>query len=162
MKKSTIQAFLVTSILLFISFSVHAQQNSLGVGAIIGTPNGLSVKGWIGENAAVDGALSFTLGENTSSVYLHSDVLIHKSLDDEGVDVESGSLQFYYGAGIRLQWFEVIDEVYTGIRGPAGITYQIEESPAELFFELVPTIDINPAFRFSFGGGIGARYYLKD
>ena len=142
--------------------TVQAQQNSIGVGAMTGTPNGLSIKGWIGDDIAIDGALSFTLGDNSSSLYLHSDVLIHDDLSDNGFDVEEGTLNFYYGAGLRLQWLDVVDELYTGIRGPAGISYMFEQAPGELFFELVPTIDLNPTFRFSFGGAVGARYYLGD
>lgn len=140
----------------------QAQENRIGVGAMTGTPNGLSIKGWIGEDIAIDGALSFTLGENVSSLYLHSDVLLHNDLSDDGFNVEEGTLNLYYGAGIRLQWLDVADDLYTGIRGPAGISYMFEQAPGELFFELVPTIDLNPSFRFSFGGGIGARYYLGN
>ncbi len=156
---------LAATLLLFIAVlfqAAQAQQNRVGIGAMTGTPNGLSIKSWIGDDIAIDGALSFTLGNNSSSLYLHSDVLIHNDLSDDGFDVEEGTLSFYYGAGLRLQWLDVVDDVYTGLRGPAGISYMFERAPGELFFELVPTLDLSPSFRFSFGGAIGARYYLKN
>jgi hypothetical protein len=143
--------------------SALAQRKSgVGIGAMIGSPNGISAKGWIGSDMAIDGAVSFSLGELTSSFYLHSDVLFHRNLSNEGLDVDNGRLDFYYGAGIRLQWFDAIDDIYTGIRGPAGLSYLFEPFPGELFFELVPTVDIHPAFQFSFAGAIGARYYLSE
>lgn len=132
-----------------------AQEPRLGVGAMINSPTGISAKAWFNADIAVDGALSFTLAENISQVYLHSDVLQHENT------IDSELLQHYYGLGIRLIWSDIADDLTAGLRGPIGTAYSFEDSNIESFFEIVPTLDFAPDARFFFGGAVGMRIYLN-
>lgn len=147
---------------IFILTEVSAAQNQgIGVGAMLDSPTGISLKTWVSEEVAIDGAISFTISENTSSLYLHSDMLYHGHPINEKLNVDSGELRAYFGGGIRILWDDVTRETVTALRAPAGINYHIEDSRAETFFELVPTIDFAPFGRFTFAGAIGFRYYLN-
>lgn len=152
MKKSLFILLFCGSLLLVAQTS-FAQDSGIGVGAMINSPNGLSVKAWINEGFAVDGALSFDLGNNMSQFYIHGDALKHESINTQ--------LKYYYGAGARFNWTDVGNDLIVGIRGPGGIAYVLEDSNIESFFELAPTIDFSPDFRFTFAGAFGMRIYLN-
>lgn len=158
MKKIIATAIFCCSLLVFSQISL-AQQSGVGIGAILNDPTGLSVKVWINEDLAVDGALGLQLSENFQSVYVHSDILYHNNSLNEQLNLNNASLRSYYGAGIRVVFQDFNDVV--GIRLPAGITYSLTNAPLGTFFELAPTFDIEPSFQFSFAGAIGLRYYLN-
>jgi hypothetical protein len=154
MKKSLLIVLFCGS-LLFNGRSVLAQDNRIGIGAIINSPTGVSAKAWFNENLAVDGALSFTLAENVSQVYFHSDILQH------GDAVNHKLLQNYYGLGVRLLWSDISNNLTAGLRGPIGMAYSFENTSIESFFEIAPTLDFIPDARFFFGGAVGMRIYLN-
>lgn len=154
MKKSLL-IILFCGSLLFTSHSVLAQDTRIGIGAMINSPTGVSVKGWFNENLAIDGALSFTIAENVSQVYLHSDVLQH------GNAANHEQLQNFYGLGVRLLWDDVSNDLTAGLRGPIGMAYTFENTSIESFFEIAPTLDFAPDARFFFGGAVGMRVYLN-
>lgn len=154
MKKS-ILIVLFCSSLLFIGSSALAQDHKFGIGAMINSPTGISAKAWVGTNLAVDGALSFTIAENVSQIYFHSDVLNH------GYALTPDQMRNYYGLGIRLLWSDIGNDLRAGLRGPIGMTYSIENTSIVSFFEIVPTLDFAPDARFFFGGAIGMRVYLN-
>lgn len=137
----------------------YAQQSGIGVGAILNGPTGISVKGWVSEDLAIDGALGMQLGENFQAVYLHSNFLYHNNALNNRLELNNASLRTYYGGGLRLI-IQDFDNVI-GIRVPMGLTYSVTNAPLGTFFELVPTFDIEPSFQFTFAGAIGVRYYLN-
>lgn len=152
--KKVLLVLLFCGSLLSVSHTALAQETRVGVGAMLNDPTGLSAKAWISEELAIDGALSFSLGENISRVYFHTDVLEHRAMEPQ-------NFQLYYGLGLRFIWTDVNDDFITGLRVPAGIAYFIEDSDLEAFFELAPTIDFSPYFRYSFAGALGMRLYLN-
>lgn len=154
MKKSLL-AFLVCGLLLVAAETTHAQDSNLGVGAVINNPTGLSAKYWVSDDLAVDAAFTFSLSDNFSDFYLHSDVLKHTDT------IDSEALQLYYGMGLRLLWGDFYNEVNAGLRWPLGTEYTIAESNVKSFIELVPTLDFSPDASFFFGGAVGIRLYLN-
>lgn len=158
MKKILATVFFCSS-LLFLANMGYAQQSGLGLGAIINSPTGFSIKGWVSDDLAIDAAVSFTLSDDFQSLYLHSDVLYHNDSLNDKLDLDNASLRTYYGAGLRLIFRDFSDVV--GIRVPFGITYSLTNAPLGTFFELVPTFDIEPEFTFFFAGAIGVRYYIN-
>ncbi len=154
MKKS-IFIILFCGSLLILGQSVQAQEATFGIGAIINSPTGVSVKAFVSEDIAIDGALSFSLEQNFSQVYLHADVLQH------GDAIESDILQLYYGLGIRLIWNDLTDDLNAGLRGPIGTEYAFEGTNLRSFLEIVPTLDFSPDARFFFAGAVGMRIYLN-
>jgi len=157
--KKLLRTLLFCFSLFIMVHTATAQQSGVGVGAILNGPTGVSVKAWAGDNFAIDGALSFQLSENFQSLYLHSDLLYHNNALNRRLDLDNASLRTYYGGGIRLIFTDFDDTV--GLRFPAGLTYSVSNAPIGTFFELVPTLDLEPAVTFGFSGAIGLRYYLN-
>jgi hypothetical protein len=160
MKKYLIVSLFCATVL-FISRPTFAQDSGFGIGAMLNDPTGISMKGWVNEDFAIDGAVSFEVGRNFSQFYLHADAIQHTESGDEDFDLENGELRLYYGAGMRLIWIDTVDDLFLGIRGPVGINYTSDDAPIDAFFELVPTIDFSPRFRFSFAGALGLRIFLN-
>jgi len=148
-------------VLLLAAASVNARtQDDFGIGVIIGEPTGLSVKYWLDEERAIDGAAAWSYSEN-DSFQLHGDYLIH---NDELL--EANELPVYYGIGARLKFKDDDGRgrnengAIFGIRVPLGITYLFDEEPLDLFFELVPVLDLAPDFDLDINAAVGLRYYF--
>ena len=149
---------LTITILIFSSSGLHAQNNSgdLGVGFILGEPTGLSLKYWSGGNNAFDLGVAWSFGDSEANVHIHGDYLIHKF---DLIDVERGSLPFYYGLGARFN-IRGNQDARVGLRIPLGLSYYFPNDPIEVFFEIVPVLDLAPSTSFSGNSGLGMRYYF--
>ena len=148
-------------VLLLATASANARtQDDFGIGIILGEPTGLSIKYWIDEEIAIDGALAWSYSEN-DSLQLHGDYLVHN------YDVfEVEEMPFYYGIGARLK-FKDDDgrgrnehDAMFGIRVPVGITYLFDDYPLDLFFELVPVLDLSPDVDLDINAALGLRLYF--
>ena len=140
---------LVVSLVLTLSTS-YAQGN-FGLGIIIGEPTGISAKVWTSGSTAVDGAIAWSFA-NESALHIHADFLHHS------YDVFSKAVPLYYGIGGRIKFRE--DDTRIGVRFPVGIAYKIPSSPIDLFFELVPLMNLTPSTSFTLNGAIGGRFYF--
>lgn len=125
-----------------------------GLGVIIGEPTGLSAKYFTGQSNAFDFGLAWTLGEN-GNFHAHADYLFHKF---DLFDVDSGIMPLYFGIGGRVK---AGNNAKLGVRIPVGVSYHFPNDPIEIFFELVPVLDLAPSTSFSGNGGMGIRYYIK-
>ena len=141
-------------IIAVMSNSSFARMGNFGLGVIIGEPTGISMKYWNGQKTAIDGAIAWSF-EKESALHLHSDYLIHSF---DVIDVSEGALPLYYGIGARLKFQKKDDKL--GIRIPLGIAYYFWKAPLDVFFELVPILELIPATRFDFNAAIGIRYYF--
>lgn len=139
-----------------LSQTLHAQDRTFGLGGMVGDPTGVSAKIWFSEDNAIAGGLSFGLADEISFFWLTADFLFHRPFD---INWEAGSLHSYYGPGLSYYSGSRNDEI--SIRAPLGLGFNFTEVPVEIFFEVVPYIDIDPEFFFSFMGGAGFRFYLK-
>lgn len=153
--KNSLFILLFCGSLLCISQTTFAQNSGFGIGAIINSPNGLSAKAWVSDNLAVDGAFTFSISENFSQIYFHSDVLQHSDA------ITAESLELYYGLGIRLLWDDLSDDLTAGLRGPIGTEYSFEGSNIKSFLEIAPTLDFTNNTSFFFTGALGMRVYLN-
>ena len=133
--------------------TTQAQDSRIAVGAMINSPTGLSAKLWLNDEVAVDGAFSFNIGD-FSNFYFHSDALLHEQTNN-------ANLIIHYGLGARLFWSDASSDVRASLRAPAGVSYAIEDTDFEGFFEFAPTLDFSPDFLFGFGGAVGMRVYLN-
>lgn len=131
----------------------YDRQKKTGIGIILGSPTGFSIKQNIESTSAIDGAIAWNFGSK-ASLHLHGDYLV---LDNDLIDVRRGIMPVYYGIGARIL-FE--NENKVGIRFPLGISYLFENSQVELFLEIVPILNIAPATTFGMNGAIGGRYYF--
>jgi hypothetical protein len=133
--------------------SAQTSSGDLGLGIIVGEPTGISGKMFMGGNTALDFGAAWSFGKN-ASLHLHADYLIHRF---DLIEVDRGRLPFYYGIGGRLR---LADDAQVGIRIPVGLSYYLENDPLEIFFEIVPVLDLTPGTGFSGNGGFGVRYYF--
>lgn len=135
----------------------HASDMSgrFGAGLIIGEPTGASLKYFINDTFAVDGALGWSFHDGTDFT-IQSDVLWHKF---DLVSVSEGQLPFYIGGGMRVKFHDNAQD-QIGFRLPIGVSYIFEHLPMDVFFEVAPVIDFTPTTRGGFTVGVGARWWF--
>jgi hypothetical protein len=126
---------------------------------MLGNPLGVSVKGFLDDNQAIDGAvgLSFLGGER---MQIHSTYLWHF----EVVKTDALEMPFYTGVGPAIDFQEnpkSSQTTFLYVRAPIGLAFYITELeekdvPLDLFIESAVLL----------GGGVqidlnlGARYYF--
>jgi len=152
---------LAIAVLMLAAASANARPpEDFGIGVIVGEPTGLSLKYWLDDERAIDAAAAESFSEN-DSFQLHGDYLIH-DYDLFGLD----EMPFYYGLGARLKLKDSDGSGRNrrhdmfGIRVPLGITYIFEDAPVDLFFELVPVLDLSPEVELDIGAAVGFRFYF--
>jgi hypothetical protein len=135
-----------------------------GIGIIAGEPTGLSVKYWLDDTQAIDGAAAWSFWDD-DGFQLHADYLWH-NFDLIAPGPPQGKLPIYYGVGARLKFEEDNgkgddgDTVF-GIRGPLGISYLFEAGRFEAFGEIVPVLDLAPDVDLDLQLAVGLRYYIQ-
>jgi len=143
-------------IMLAISTDSHARKDGFGLGVIIGEPTGPTFKVWTGPKTAIDGAVAWSLDGN-EDMHMHMDYLIH---DFSIAKVDKGRFPLYYGIGGRIRFHDGNQDDQIGVRIPVGMAYLFANSPLELFFEVVPIVDLAPDTELDFNGGVGIRFYI--
>ncbi len=141
-----------------VTFSIsnsYTQSKSFGIGIILGEPTGLSAKYWTSGVNAFDFGLGYSFEKN-SNLHLHGDYLFHI----DGVVKASERISIYYGPGIRLKLRED-NGSRLGVRGVLGGFWIPRGSIVDVFVEIAPVMDLVPATKFSFDGGIGVRFFLN-
>jgi len=162
MSKNERNTMKLKSIILFtllVTTSLFAQNKGFGIGIIVGEPTGVSLKTFTGSSTAFDAAAAWSLTDN-GGFHIHADYLFH---DYSLINVRSGRLPFYYGFGARVKLLDkdkTGDDLRLGARVPVGLSYEFATFPGDLFFEIVPILDLIPDTDFSFNAAIGFRYYL--
>lgn len=144
--------YLFVLVILFASVTARSQSSGVGIGLIAGEPTGLSIKVWTGQKTAVDAGAAWALIRG-GFIRFHADALVHSFT----LQVDKGELPLYFGIGGKLV---LSDNLGAGIRIPLGIAYLFESAPIDIFFEVVPTLELLPATDVGFEGGVGARYFF--
>jgi len=152
MKKLFLLSIVFTLSFLSISF---AQEKGFGLGVILGEPTGFSAKYWTSDINALDFGLGYSFTSTNSVFYLYGDYVFHNFYLIQSTE----KFVFYYGPGARLKVRE--NDSRLGIRGVAGILWIPSNSSFDLFMEIAPILDVIPATKFDFAGGIGARYFFN-
>jgi len=133
------------------TLDAQSRYSNTELGVILGEPTGISFKTWQSDRTAIDAALAWSFGDN-GSVHLHADYLRHNWLD-----VDRGSLAFYYGLGGRVKF---ADDSRLGARIPVGLQYLFPDTRLSMFFEVAPILDLIPETSFGVNGGIGVRILI--
>lgn len=133
---------------------VAANANNYGLGFVFGEPTGINAKMWHGHNTAFIGGLAWSFVEDgATSVY--GDYIWHNySL----LNVQTGALPVYFGAGARLQFEK---DARFGIRGVLGLNYQFRNVPFDAFVEMVPLFDMTPDADLKLNAALGFRYFFR-
>jgi hypothetical protein len=148
------RATLLVTGLIVLVLATSAVAGNVGIGVMAGEPTGLSLKVWSGSRTALDAAAGWSIGE-PDWIYVHGDYLWHRY----ELDVEEGSLPFYFGIGARVLLREGHDSK-VGVRVPLGLDYLFENHQFDIFIEVAPIIDLAPDTDFDVSGGVGVRYYF--
>ncbi len=148
MKRSAIFA-----VVFFLTSSAVFAAKDLGLGIIIGEPTGISFKYWTENTRALDGGLAWSFSGN-DRFHIHGDYLFHSM---SAFEIDAMMFDVYYGAGLRILFD---DDTKVGIRVPLGAAWASRKSPLDIFFEIVPIMDVMPDTRLDINAGIGVRYYF--
>jgi len=144
-------------LVLFVSglfaLNVLAQGDGFGIGIILGEPTGISAKLWLTEKTALDGAVAWSMWDE-GAIHIHADFLVHSF---NLINVSQGQLPLYFGIGPRVK---LANDPIVGVRIPVGLAYLFGSAPLDVFFELVPILDLVPGTEFHFNGAIGVRYFF--
>lgn len=134
-----------------------AQSRDFGLGFVVGEPTGISAKAWQTRTTAFDFALAWSFS-NDDALHFHADYLRHRF---GVIKVSRGQLPIYYGIGGRLRFHDRGDEdVEFGIRFPVGLDYLFARDPIDIFFEIVPILDLVEETDFELNASLGARYWF--
>ena len=158
MRRLSISVFLLTSLT-----CASARGEGFGVGIIAGNPTGVTVKKWLHDGHAIDGAAAWSF-DDYDAFQLHADYLWHHPVPCFSEHVH-GWLPFYYGVGGRIGFYEGNwrhhGETRAGVRIPLGVTYVCENAPLDAFVEVVPTLDVAPRTALRLGAAAGVRFYFR-
>lgn len=149
---------LVMLIAMLFVFETKAQDYSTGIGLRGGLSNGLTVKHFLNEKAAVEGLFdSRWHGLSLTGLYeIHNQAF------------NTARLNWYYGVGAHLGFYDgkYYREVHTttnytnlGVDGILGIEYNFKEIPINLSLDWKPTFDLAGYTGFyGDGGALSIRY----
>ena len=136
--------------------STQDYAGKLGVGIILGEPTGGSVKYWLNDTMALDGAVGWSSHDH-SDLYMHSDVLWHNF---DLIPVSRGRLPVYIGVGGLFRVRDDNRDNQAGVRVPVGISYMFDNAPIDVFAEIGPALDVTPDVRGEMTGGVGIRFWF--
>lgn len=145
--------------------AAHAQspaepnvEHHFGLGLIVGHPNGLSLKGYLSPDTAIDGAIGF--GDTFRILHLHADYLWHFAVQRW----DAASLQLYLGAGAELESHShpgprSDTDFFFGVRAPFGFSLMFS-APFDVFAELVAGAWFAEEAHLHVDAALGARYWF--
>ena len=151
---------------LFTSAEARAEGGPFGLGVIIGSPTGASIKLYLNRENAIDAALGLSV-LGAGGLHAHVDYLWHPLMlarDD------AFYLPLYLGVGGRVldhsRGNNKDDDLHLGVRGVCGILFDFKRVPIDVFLEAALVIDVivdhgdEDAGRLGLNAGMGARYYF--
>jgi hypothetical protein len=142
--------------------AVAQSDHTFGLGLIIGDPTGLTLKGFLTQDTAIDGAVGIgVLGGD--DLHVHADFLWHFEVKRW----DSAALLLYLGVGPELGLRgaphphppDDHDHVFIGARGPFGLAVMFN-APFDVFLEVAAGLWLIEDVRFHLDAAIGGRYWF--
>ena len=138
-------------------------KGALGLGLIVGEPTGISVRLYIKDDQAIQGAVgeAFVSG----GLQIHADYVWHPWILDRREDFD---LVAYVGPGMRVIDYSATatekDHIALGVRAVVGMVFDFKAVPLDAFLEVagVGEYDFGAGQGFDLGiiAGAGVRYYF--
>ncbi|MBN4076483.1 hypothetical protein JYT16_02070 [Gemmatimonas aurantiaca] len=154
MKTGKMISFVALAVIMMTFSASSAGARGTALGVIVGEPTGFSGKLWTSSKTAFAAGLAWSL-DNNAGMHIHVDYLWHKTAK---LKRNRGSLPWYYGIGGRLKTNNNKNsDDFLGVRFPVGLEFFLEDTPLDLFIEIVPVFDIAPKSELDFNAAIGAR-----
>lgn len=135
--------------------AAFAETSAFGAGIIIGEPTGIGIKTHLTSGNALAFGVAWSLDDD-NELHVQGDYLYHNY---DLIDVEEGQLPLYFGVGGRIKINDDHDD-NVGIRFPVGLDYIFANYPFDIFFEIVPILDLAPDTDLDLNGAIGGRYWF--
>jgi hypothetical protein len=133
---------------------------NLGLGVVVGSPTGLSLKYLLAKKSAFAVHAGWSFMDNPG-VHLTGDYQYLFPMVIETAEGKSISdLTPYIAAGGRFRFKDVGEEneFHLGLRIGGGVEYLV--SKFGIFLELVPVVNLVPGTEFDLEGGLGFLFYL--
>jgi hypothetical protein len=136
-------------------------ERHFGLGLIVGHPTGLSLKGYLTRDTAIDGAIGF--GATTRDIHLHADYLWHFDVQRWRATL----LQLYLGLGPELAFrnhpgparMGGRTDFSLGARAPFGFSLMFG-APFDVFAELVAGLWFLQDPRVHVDAALGGRFWF--
>lgn len=143
--------------------SDSATGKNFGLGLIIGDPTGLTLKGFLTRETAIDGAVGIGVlgGEG---LHVHADFLWHFPIQQWS----SAALDLYLGVGPELGFHnhphhpppdDDHHDVFIGARAPFGLAVMFN-APFDVFLEVAAGLWLIQDVHFHLDAAIGGRYWF--
>jgi hypothetical protein len=134
--------------------AAYVERGPLGLGLMFGLPVGPTGKFYFTNPSAIQ--VHFGYGwSKVQSFVITGDYLYH--FHDIVEPVRATRTSLYIGGGMHLGFAH---DVTVGIRFPVGLSFQLTQSPVEVFTEIVPGFSATPFTEFAIDGGIGVRWFF--
>jgi len=159
------RAMFVAVLLIITVFPTMAQDDGLGLGVMIGDWSGVTGKYWVSSGMAVGFGVGAQVGPTTVNasgdkensgtiVRIYGDFLLHSP------DAIQSTEEFpvHYGLGAYLNTGGLGDDEF-GARLVLGLAYQVQQAPLDLYFDLVPYLQLDPSVGFGLAAVVGMRYF---
>jgi hypothetical protein len=136
---------------------------NFGLGLIIGDPTGLTLKGFLTRETAIDGAVGIGL-LGGDDLHVHADFLWHFPIQHW----DSAALDLYLGVGPELGFHhhphhpppdDDHHDVFLGARAPFGLAVMFN-APFDVFLEVAAGLWLIQDVRFHLDAAIGGRYWF--
>lgn len=136
-------------------------ERHFGLGLIVGHPTGMSLKGYLTPDTAIDGAIGF--GDTFRHIHMHADYLWHFEVQRW----EASNLQLYLGVGPELEVHthpapareDGRTDFFIGARAPFGFSLMFS-APFDVFAELAAGLWFVEDPRVHVDAALGARYWF--
>lgn len=152
---NTLKRILILMLLVFSCKNLAAQDKGFGFGLFIGEPAAIAGKYWVSDKYAIAGKVGWSFIEG-NAIQISADYLYHFNKN------ENSKFVYYTGIGSNINFgTKSSADIKIGARVPLGVCYMIRSISSDLYFELVPVLEVTPQIRISGSGGIGFRYFFN-
>lgn len=173
MRKALASGSMAVLLLFFAAWTARASQvavsRKLGIGGMLGSPTGFSLKYFFHKQHAIDFGTGFQWFYDPA-LGIHVDYKFHLYL----AKPEAFELALFFGAGPKLLiWFNDHCHYYWGgkshcresyvgfgVRFPVGVSFHFNKLPLDVFIEAAPVVGFYPWLGVFVDGGAGVRYYF--
>lgn len=132
----------------------------LGLGVILGSPTGLSLKYVVSRTSALAAHAGWSFGDNPG-IHITGDYQYFFPMvfeTEEGHTVDEFTPYIAAGGRFRFKEVEGEDEFHLGVRIGGGVEYNV--SRFGIFLEVLPVVDLIPSTDFGLEGGLGFLFYF--
>ena len=150
------KCFKIIGVLMLLVSTQAIAADEVGIGAVLGSPTGVSAHLRLDEGHLLAGALAYNLSKYPG-LHLSVDYLWDNVYE---FNIKSAKWDVYYGLGgriIAIQSGDDKNKTAFGVRAPLGTSHTIRDPNIMVFGEIAPVLNLAPSTDVGFDLGIGFR-----